>query len=44
MMRMYEGKYENMETNYEKLHWIVGNIYITTTLYYSLVFYIGGLI
>ena len=43
-MKMSEGKYENMETNYEKLHWTIGNMYFTGSIYYTIVFYIGGLI
>ena len=41
MVTMFE--YEDM-TNYDKLHWTIGNAYITGTLYYPIMHYIGQLL
>ena len=38
------NKYEDLKTNHDKLHWTIGNVYITFTVYYPIMFYIGGLI
>jgi len=41
---MNMNKYEDMKTNYDKLHWTIGNAYITGTLYYPIMHYIGQLL
>ena len=38
MVTMFE--YDDM-TNYGKLHWTIGNVYFSGTLYYPIVHYLG---